>query len=161
LATSLWRAARAHKINQTAATTPIRKKKPPTAPPAMGAASLEEFDADCETWLCEAVGTGTTLRGGVEVEVTVTTVTTPSWSVDDSCWVTTVGEGVVVTKRVVSVDDGRDDDREGLCPGVCDDPVLVKEQGAKSVLVGLTSVMILVTITGTDTVESPPVHVSI
>jgi hypothetical protein len=74
------RAARAHKINQTAATTPNNNKKPPTTPPAMGAASLENFKAEVEAGACEAataVGTSTTLGGGLDVEMTVTTVTAP------------------------------------------------------------------------------------
>jgi hypothetical protein len=129
----------------------------------MGAAALEEFEAEVEAGLCEAaIAVGTrTVGDTVEVDVTVTTVIAPLESVGDSLWVTTVGGGAVVTETVVDVDE----DWEGPFPTVCGDPVVaeidVKEQLAKSVAVGLTSVMILVTITGTDTVESPPVHVSI
>lgn len=60
------------------------------------------------------------------------------------------------------MDDGVVVDWEGLCSGVL---VLLgideKEQLAKSVAVGLTSVMMFVTITGTDTVVSSPICTSI
>ena len=59
------------------------------------------------------------------------------------------------------MDAGRDDDWEGLCPG---DPVPVVDKGeqlAKRVAVGLTSTTEFVMVTGTNTVESPPVHLSI
>ena len=46
----------------------------------MGAASLEIFKVAVEAGACEAataVGTSTTLGGGLDVEMTVTTVTAP------------------------------------------------------------------------------------
>lgn len=56
--------------------------------------------------LCEAATEVTTVGGGVEVDVTVYTVTTPLASVDDCTAVTTVGPGVIVTTTVVGVWEG-------------------------------------------------------
>lgn len=96
--------------------------------------------------------------------MTVITVTTPLSSVDDSFSVITVGKGVVVTKKVVGVTDETDGGWEELCNEDSDDgpvpPGIDKEdegeQLAKSVEIGLASVMMLVMIRGTDIVEIPP-----
>lgn len=92
--------------------------------------------------------------------MTVITVTAPLSSVDDASLVTTMGEGVVVTKKVVGVKDETDD----VCDGVCDEEdglmllgmVDKGEQLAKIVEIGLTSVMMVVMIRGSDIVETPP-----
>jgi hypothetical protein len=55
---------RTHKKYQVTATTPMRKMKPPAAPPAMGPMLLD-FE------LCEPATEVTTEGGGVEVDVIV------------------------------------------------------------------------------------------
>jgi hypothetical protein len=115
--------------------------------------------------------------GGVEVEVTVITVTTPLSSVDDASSVITVGGGVVVTKMVVGMITGMKDDTDDCWEGLCDEDSVDElallevevdkgdededEQLAKSVETGLASVMMLVMMRGTDIVETPPVQPSI
>lgn len=94
-------------MNQIATTATIRKEKPPTAPPMMG--TREVFDPLCEEVGCAIaeteieVETSTTVGGGVEVEIAVITVTAPLSSVDEASSVITVGEGVLVTKKVVGM----------------------------------------------------------
>lgn len=97
----------------------------------------------------------------MEVDVIVTNVTAPLSSVDDVSSVSTVGEGVVVTMKVVGVKDVTVD-------GVKDEDVVVEDvlvvpstgdkQLPKSVEMGLAAVMMLVMTSGTDTVETPPMQ---
>jgi hypothetical protein len=93
----------------------ITQMTPPTAPPIVGARDFGR----CEAVGWEVVGTevemGTTVGGGVKVEMTVNVATLPLSSVDDTGLVTTVGEGVTVTKMVVGMKDVTDDGWEGLC----------------------------------------------
>jgi len=104
------------------------------------------------------------LGGGVEVEVSVITVTAPLSSVDDVSSVITVGGGVLVTKMVVGVNNETDDGREELCEVDWDVWLVVVEMGtegegeqlAKRVEIGSDSVIMLVMTTGTDIVETPP-----
>lgn len=113
----------------------------------------------------------TTLGGGVEVEVSVTNVTAPLSSVDDASSVTTTGGGVLVTRKVVGEKDVTDDSWEELCDEDLEDELvvrrvgeeieLVEEQLAKTVEIGLASVMMLVMTSGTDIVETPPMQSSI
>jgi uncharacterized ferredoxin-like protein len=100
---------------------------------------------------------------GVDVAVTVTTVITPLLSVDDCTAVTTVGEGVVVTSTIVGVACGVAE-LEG-CDDVNEEGMLLigvvgPEQLAKSVEVGLTTLIIVVMTSGTVTVETVPVLAS-
>jgi hypothetical protein len=99
----------------------------------------------------------------VDVEMIVTNVTAPLSSVDDVSSVSTVGEGVLVTMKVVGV---KDVTINGLCvvvsgTGEGDLGVLSGEDGEqlpKSVEMGLASVMMLVMTSGTDIVETPPMR---
>jgi hypothetical protein len=92
--------------------------------------------------------------------------------------VTTVGGGVLVTTTVVGVKDETDDCWEGLCDEDLEDVVVPRtgglevvvprtggddeaEQLAKTVEIGLTSVIMLVITSGTDIVETPPKQPSI
>ena len=145
-------------------TIPTRNKKPPAAPPAMGAILFED---DFGVGVCceetTEVWTAITVGGGVVVEVIVTTVTTPLPSVDDCSAVTTVGGGVVVCMTIVGEGCGAaeledcDDVKE---EGMVLIGVLESEQLAKSVEVGLTTVTMLVTIRGSVKVETLPVLAS-
>lgn len=100
----------------------------------------------------------------MEVEIIVTNVTAPSSSVDDVSSVSTVGEGVVVTMKVLVVG-VKDVTADGLCDEVLiavEDVLVVLSKGdeqlPKSVEMGLASVMMLVTTSGNDTVETPPMQ---
>jgi len=64
-----------------------------------------------------------------------------------------VGEGVLVTKKVVGV---KEDDEDERVVEVDEDENVVEHWLAKSVETGLTLVMILVMTSGTDIVETPP-----
>lgn len=154
---------RTHRMHQITNTTAIKQTKPPTAPPTMGTMVLEDFDP-CEGGSCEGppieVVRRTVLGGGEEVEVNVTNVTTPLSMVDDVSSVTTVGGGVVVTNKVVGVMDVTDEDDERVVEDD-EDVDVVEHWLAKSVEVGLTSVMMLVITRGTDIVETPPMQQSI
>jgi len=75
----------------------MRTTKPPAAPPAMGTMFEEDFDVEVAGESVITVDTYTTVAGGVEVDVTVTTSISPSTSVVVRGTYTTTGEGVDVT----------------------------------------------------------------
>ena len=157
------KARRTNRIHQITTTTPSKQTKPPIAPPTMGTMLLEDFEP-CEGGGGEGppieVVRRTVLGGGEEVEVSVTNVTTPLSIVDDVSSVTTMGGGVVVTKKVVGVMDATDEEDERVVEDDEDEGV-VEHWLAKSVETGVTSVMMLVTTSGTDIVETPPMQQSI
>jgi hypothetical protein len=91
-----------HQINQVKVTTPMRKMKPPAAPPAMGAILLDDLEAGLDKAELEV----NVATGGVEVDVIVNTVVSPLSSVEVCSVVTGKGKGVVVIVIVVTVGDG-------------------------------------------------------